>query len=347
LKLKIAAIAMFVFAAHNLSADEQKRDEQKLIIGTMQNGSPNVVSFFDARTGSPVSSVNTAEGGNVSGNAGGLVTCGDGLIAVDHDGKAISVFEKISNVVMLTQNVTTQAGPQSISCDEDHVVVLEDTLIESFPLGSSPYFHVATTNDGMVATGGTTPAQVMVVGGRAYFTEKAGQLFWVSLGDHGVSGSPVQIPLPANASDTPFALAVIPDRPNPKLVVAAAHSARLLLFDATTGELLSNAPSNLPFPMSAPCWLAVYGEGPFQLFSGDSPQSAVTAWSVTDQTVQFEEVAATLGNSPTDIAIRGNTLAVIQPGSGKLSVFRISPAGRLDLRWSTVITAGLNGVAVW
>ena len=168
--------------------------------------------------------------------------------------------------------------------------------------------------------------------------EKSNMIETVNLLPGGaVSGVPTPVQnIPANV-DTPFGLITR----GPKAYVTIAHADEISL--VRNGAILTTVGSGT---QHSPCWLALVG--PF-LYSSNSPSKTVSRFAVHgDKIVQDAAIAAQLNGSPTDIASRGDLLAVID-GNGPLShlsIFSVDEDGNLTLQGAATMSAGANGVAV-
>jgi hypothetical protein len=133
--------------------------------------------------------------------------------------------------------------------------------------------------------------------------------------------------------------------------VTIAHSDLQAL--VANGQIVTTAVGPTPFTNSqgsithAPCWNALSGHF---LFSSDSPGKQLLRYLVSDQNVFLDKTGvATLAGAPTDLAIKGTLLGVIDGGNGAYSdvaLFNISSEGELTMSFTMKITAGINGAAI-
>jgi hypothetical protein len=133
--------------------------------------------------------------------------------------------------------------------------------------------------------------------------------------------------------------------------VTIAHSDREAL--VKNGKITSIAVGPVPFKdqagnfLHAPCWNALHGQF---LFSSDSPAKQMRRYLVSDTNVFFDKASvASFGGSPTDLAVEGDLMAVIDGGDGSnsnASLFDIDAEGGLTLRFAVKIPAPINGAAI-
>jgi hypothetical protein len=183
------------------------------------------------------------------------------------------------------------------------------------------------------------------------YTEKTGSVAEVSLSTDGMPGlgstnQPVMLP-PAPNNNTPLGL--IGRGANIYLTIAHSDLEALVV----NGQIVSTAVGPTPFLNSAgsivhaPCWNALSGQF---LYSADSPGSQLLRYLVSDTSVFYDKPAvATFSGAPTDLAIEGSLLGVIDGGNGvtsHASLFSIDSEGELTLLFAVKIPGAINGAAI-
>jgi hypothetical protein len=312
---------------------------QVLVVTASNTTTNNQLLVYDT-SGKLVQTVATRGQGGASGNSGGIAGKDNVIAAVNFGSQSVSIFELGNFGFQMTQLVPTLSSPLSVAFSADHLFILGTTKVESHVM-AGPY--VDSSPDGVVTLvhADGTAAQVGVLSNpnQLIITEKSNMIETVNLrADGAVMGfaTPVQN-IPANVN-APFGLFT---RGNDAYVTIAHANEISLVRDGTVLTVTGSG------TQMAPCWLAL--EGPF-LFSSNSPSMSVSRYAVYGQKiVQDAAVAATLNGDPTDIAISGSLLAVID-GNGPLShlsMFSVDEDGNLTLLHAAdSINAPANGVAI-
>jgi hypothetical protein len=133
--------------------------------------------------------------------------------------------------------------------------------------------------------------------------------------------------------------------------VTIAHSNLETL--VVNGKIVSSAAGPTPYKDStgaivhAPCWNALSGQF---LYSADSPGTQLLRYLVSDHNIFYDAAAVAMFNGkPTDLAVAGKLLAVIDGGDGTVSnasLFDIDAEGELTLRFAVKIPSPINGAAL-
>ena len=257
---------------------------------------------------------------------------------------------RVGKAMQPTQLIKTVAPPVSVAFGHNHLVVLETTLAESFPVYGNTVGTVADGSSPLLKGDGSAGQIVSFDGGVAY-TEKSGGIAELSLSTDGFAGlsgpnMPVALP-PAPNNSTPLGLI----GRGANLYVTIAHSDLEVL--VTNGKITAMAAGPTPYVDAsgnlthAPCWNALYGQF---LFSTDSPGKQILRYLVSDTNVFYDKAAvATFVGLPTDLAVAGNWMGVIDGGNGSgsnASLFQISPEGELSLQYTLRIPNPINGAAI-
>ena len=267
---------------------------------TATNGTSNFLAVVNTRT-KDVSYVPTGGAGGASGNAGGVAVQGEMAAVVNFGSTNVTIFVRRGNSIAATEMITTSSKPVSVAFGHDHLVVLGQTSVESFPVSGN---KVGQNSDGAASllAGDGTAGQVVTYDGGAVFSETSGHIGLVSFGIPGLIGPSVPVMLPAAPNnDTP--LGMIGRGPN--VYVTIAHSDLEAL--VVNGKIVSTAAGPTPFKdasgnlLHAPCWNALAGQF---LFSSDSPGKQLLRYLVSDSNVFFDKGnVAQLAGSPTDLSI--------------------------------------------
>jgi len=316
---------------------------------TATNGSgANSLAVINTAT-QQVNYVPTGGTGGASGNAGGVAVSGNLAAVVNFGSSNVTILFRLFDSMIPTQVIKTASKPVSVSFGSNHLVVLELTTAESFPVYG---FFVGTAADGSVPllNADNSAAQIVTFTGGAIYSEKSGTVAELRLpanGMGGLSGPNVDVPLPpAPNNNTPFGMVAR----DAYVYLTIAHSDLEAL--VVNGQIVSTAMGPTPFMSMgnithAPCWNALYQQF---LFSSDSPGKQILRFLVSDANVFLDKQGvATLSGAPTDLSVAGNLLGVIDGGSGVVSdasVFNIGSEGELSLRFAVKITGPINGAAI-
>jgi len=297
-----------------------------------------------------VTYVPTGGMGGASGNAGGVAVEGKIAAVINFGSSNVTIFTRRGDAMQPTQTIKTAAQPVSVAFGHNHLVVLELTTAESFPVYGDT---VGTPADGAVPLlrGDGSAAQIVSYDGGVAYTEKSGSVAELNLstdGMAGLSGPNVAVPLPAAPNNnTPFGL--IGRGTNIYLTVAHSDLEALVV----NGHIVSTAVGPTPFMdqsgniTHAPCWNTLSGQF---LYSTDSPGAQLLRYLVSDANVFLDKQGvARLAGAPTDLAAAGSLLVVIDGGDGfnsNASVFDIGSEGELTLRFAVKIASPINGAAI-
>jgi hypothetical protein len=316
---------------------------------TATNGNNNYLAVINTNTHQTLY-VPTGGNGGASGNAGGVAVSGKLAAVVNFGSGNVTIFERRGATMQPIQMISTVSQPVSVAFGSGHLVVLELTVAESFPVyGNSVSAH----NDGQVALAlaDKSAAQIVTFDGGVAYTEKTGSVAEVSLSTNGAPGlgsTNTSISLPqAPNNNTPFGIV---GRGN-NVYVTIAHSDLEAL--VVNGAIVSLASGPKPFTDAsgnithAPCWNTLAGQF---LFSSDSPGKQLLRYLVSDTNIFFDKAgAATLSGAPTDLAAAGSLLGVIDGGNGTVSnasLFQMDSEGELTLRFAIKIAGPINGAAI-
>ncbi|HEY3838498.1 MAG TPA: hypothetical protein VGL72_18085 [Bryobacteraceae bacterium] len=337
-----ATLALCVSVLHAQPANPANRVPLFL---TATNGSTNYLAVVNTRT-HQVSYVPTGGNGGAGGNAGGVAVSGEMAAVVNFGSSNVTIFARRGDSMQAAQMITTSSKPVSVAFGHDHLFVLGQTAVQSFAM---PGNMVSANADGSVSLikGDGTAGQIVSFDGGVMYTETSGDIGMIGVGIPGLAGPSVPVALPAAPNnDTP--LGMIGRGAN--VYVTIAHSDLEAL--VVGGKIVSTATGPTPFKdasgnlLHAPCWNALAGQF---LYSADSPGKQLLRYLVSDSNVFFDKGAvATLGGAPTDLAVVGNMLGVIDGGDASganASVFDISPEGELSLQFSVKIGSAINGAA--
>lgn len=310
---------------------------------TATNGVNNQLAIVNTENGE-TTYVPTGGMGGASGNAGGVAVSGNLAAVVNFGSGNVTIFVRRGAGLQAAQMIPTASKPVSVAFGHGHLVVLELTMAQSFPVSGD---SVIATADGSVplATLDGSAAQIVTFAGGAMYSEKSGTVAQLNLGTNGMPGlsgpnMPIQLP-PAPNNNTPFGM--IGRGANVYLTIAHSDLEALV----SNGKIISTAPGPAPVSAHAPCWNALHGQF---LYSSDSPGKQLLRYLVSDSNVFFDKAdVATLAGAPTDLTVRGHLLGVIDGGNGTVSdasLFDIDSEGELKLRLSVKITGPINGAAI-
>ena len=306
------------------------------LVVTASNATANQLLVYNSG-GTLIQTVPTGGQGGVSGNAGGIEARGSLIAVVNFGSLNVSLFERGSNGVQMTQLVPTIANPVSVAFGASHLYILGTTEVESHRMVGSNVDPVPDGEVSLVVADGSA-AQVGVLEHQLVITEKSNMIETVGLFPGGAVGGIATLVknIPANVN-TPLGLVTRGD--NAYVTIAHANEISLV----RNGAILTITNSGT---QNAPCWLTLVG--PY-LFSSNSPSMSVSKYAVFGQRiVQVTAVAASFSGAPTDIASGEGLVAVID-GSGSLttlSIFNVDQDGNLTLQAASTISGAANGVAV-
>ena len=256
-----AAMTSMALAADEPQAMAQHGAGPAPLFLTATNGSNNFLAVINTRT-KQTSYVPTGGAGGVSGNAGGVAANGRVAAVVNFGSSNVTIFVRQGDALQPTQVIKTASKPVSVAFGQNHLVVLELTQAESFPVYGT---NVETTPDGSVALllGDGSAAQIVTYDGGAVYTEKTGSVGELTLSTNGMAGlsgpnTPVMLPAAPN-NNTPFGM--IGRGANVYLTIAHSDLEALVV----NGKIVSTAAGPTPFTdmsgniIHAPCWNALSG----------------------------------------------------------------------------------------
>jgi hypothetical protein len=316
---------------------------------TATNGANNQLAIINVQTGQ-TTYVPTGGMGGVSGNAGGVAVAGKLAAVVNFGSSNVTIFVRRGAGVDPIQMIQTASKPVSVAFGKNHLVVLELTMAESFPVYGDSVVATADGSAPLLTLDGSA-AQIVTFAGGAMYSEKSGSVAQLNLstnGMPGLSGPNMPIALPAAPNNnTPFGM--IGRGANVYLTIAHSDLEALV----SNGKIISTAAGPTPFMDAsgnithAPCWNALYGQF---LYSADSPGKQLLRYLVSDANVFFDKAGvATLAGAPTDLTVAGSLLGVIDGGNGTVSnasLFDIDSEGELKLRFAVKITGPIYGAAI-
>jgi hypothetical protein len=316
---------------------------------TATNGTTNYLAIVDTRT-KQTTYVATGGQGGASGNAGGVAVEGKVAAVVNFGSNNVTIFVRRGGAMQPTQIINTSSPPVSVAFGSGHLVVLGLTTAQSFAMYGNT---VETQADGQISLllGDKSAAQIITYDGGVAYTEKTGSVALVSLSTEGTPGlgltnQAVALPAAPN-NNTPFGL--IGRGANIYLTIAHSDLETLVV----NGQIVSTAAGPTPYTdqsgniIHAPCWNALSGQF---LYASDSPGKQLLRYLVSDKSVFFDKAGvATLTGLPTDLAIDGSLLGVIDGGNGAISnasLFDIDSEGELTLRFAVKIPGAITGAAI-
>ena len=322
--LCVAAIALPAHASPNRNT---------LVLTSSNNAAENALLAFDS-TGALVQTISTGGLGGVSGNAGGIAAAGRLVAVVNFGSQSVSLFDVTHEGLVLTGVVTTMSPHVSVTFGYGHLYVLGTTSVESHKLDGGQV-EIAIDGSATLVRADGSAAQVGAAGNQLLITEKSNVVEVVDLQAGAVTGTPIEVPIPAG-SDTPLGLATRGSTG----YVTIAHSDEVGLVKG--GQLTALVGSG---SQHAPCWLALVGQ---YLYSSNSPSHSISRYIVSGTHLVLDaEVVATTAGSPTDIGAFGNVVGVVDGGSEThLTQFAADDEGNLQQIAVSVVNKGANGVVV-
>lgn len=347
LPLLCALAAPAAFGADAAQAQHDHGPDPLFLTAT--NGPNNFLAVINTRT-RQTDYVPTGGQGGVSGNAGGVAVEGKLAAVVNFGSSNVTVFVRRGNSMEPVQLIKTASQPVSVAFGHNHLVVLELTTAESFPVYGT---NVSKDNDGMVplAKADKSAAQIVTFDGGAIYSEKSGGVAELNLSTNGAAGlsgpnRPVLLPNAPN-NDTPFGMVAR----GANVYVTIAHSDLETL--VVNGQIASTAAGPMPYKdgsggfLHAPCWNTLSGQF---LYSADSPGKQLLRYLVSNSNVFFDKPnAAKFAGPPTDLDAKDGLMGVIDGGDGatsNASLFEIDSEGELTLRFAVKIAGPINGAAL-
>ena len=327
---------------------KQGRNQDPLFL-TATNGTNNFLAVINTRT-RQTDFVPTGGFGGAGGNAGGVAVNEQIAAVVNFASSNVTIFARRGNAMEPVKIIKTSSQPVSVAFGHNHLVVLGLTTAESFPVYEDT---VQAASDGVVqlSRGDKSAAQIVTYDGGALYSEKSGSLAGLDLSTNGIAGlsgpnRPVLLPTAPN-NDTPFGMVAR----GANVYVTIAHSDLEAL--VVNGGIIATAAGPTPYKnqsggfLHAPCWNVLSGQF---LFSADSPGKQLLRYLVSDNSVFFDKPGvATFTGAPTDLAVEGSLLGVIDGGDGSTSnasLFDIDSEGELRLRFAVKVAGRINGAAI-
>ena len=349
LTIMCAVAATAAYAADEMQSQASQGRSQDPLFLTATNGANNFLAVVNTRT-KEMDFVPTGGLGGAGGNAGGVAVDGRLAAVVNFASSNVTIFVRRGNTMAPAQMIKTSSQPLSVAFGHNHLVVLGLTTAESFPVYGNT---VGTDNDGVVqlARSDKSAAQIVTYDGGAVYSEKSGSIAELNLSTNGMAGlsgpnRPVLLPTAPN-NDTPFGM--VARGANVYVTIAHSNLEALLV----NGQLMTTAAGPTPFKdgsgniIHAPCWNALAGQF---LYSSDSPGKQLLRYLVSDSNIFFDKAGtAKLAGPPTDLAVEGSLLGVIDGGDGvtaNASLFAIDSEGELTLRFAVKIAGPINGAAI-
>jgi hypothetical protein len=349
--LTMFAMTFAITASAAFGADRSETQASRApLFLTETNGIANYLAVVNTVTQETDYVPTGGNGGVAAGsNGGGVAASGELAAAINYNSLSVTIFRREGNSMVPIQKVSTTSQPVSVAFGHDHLVVLGTTTAESFPV----YGNTVGANDGIVQLliGDGSAGQIITYAGGAAYSEKTGNISLLSLsteGAPGISGPNVPVQLPA-APNNNTPLGMIAE--GAYVYATIAHSDLQALI--VNGKIVNTALGPTPFTNQqnaithAPCWNALSGHF---LFSTDSPGKQLVRYLVSDQNVFLDKIGiGTFIGGPTDLAVQGNLLGVIDGGNGVnsgVTLFDINSEGELTQRFALKIAAKINGAAI-
>ena len=311
------------------------------VIVTSSNTADNQLRVYDT-SGTLIQEVPTLGQGGASGNAGGIATTSNGIVAVVNFGsQTVSLFARGEAGFALHQTIPTTSQPVSVAFGTSHLYVLGTTTVESHRIGPDGVEAAADGTVGLLLADGSA-AQVGVAGDELIVSEKGGVLERVQLREGAVFGSPSAVAV-ADGNITPFGLTTRGS--NVYVTFAGSDTVGVVKNDRQTAFAATGIPGG--DGQHSPCWITVVG--PF-LFTTNSPSHSISRLIAGGANILLDEpVAAQTTGAPIDVAAEGELLALVESdgeGASHLTQFRIDEDGNLTRIASTPIASRANGIAI-
>jgi hypothetical protein len=351
MKIIAGSVALFVLLGGMLLA----RDDHRTLVITMSNNpDANALLVIDAQTGNLLQTVSTGGKGGVGGNARGVKSNGDRLLAaVNYKSGTVSIFRREGDRLALDQLIVPTSAPVSVDFGNDHLYVAGDTSVDSFEIHGNHVGRLDGTTHLALAGGGTvnpgSTAQIGVIDKNSVIVSLKtdpipGTVDVVHLRDGAIFGSVDAVSAPADTL-TPFGFSVYPDG---TAIITLAHSGHDGLFRGGAFKSIVVSGGQL-----GNCWTTRVGKYVFIVNTGSRTISRVVGTGSNifiDSAVAANVVA---GGAPTDTDAAGGILGVIDHTSGAgadshLSLFAYNRFGGLTVSGSPVDlkVPNANGVAV-
>jgi hypothetical protein len=346
----LATLPLICAAAASAAGAEAQTTAAPLFL-TATNSTPNYLAIIDSRTKQTTYVPTGGQGGVSAGsNAGGVAVSGKIAAVINFGSSTVTIFQRRGDTMQPVQSIATSSQPVSVAFGSGHLVVLGLTTAQSFPVYGNT---VEAQADGQISLllGDKSAGQIVTYDGGVAYTEKTGSVAEVTLSTDGMPGlgttnQAVILP-PAPNNNTPLGL--IGRGANIYLTIAHSDLEALVV----NGQIVSTAVGPTPYLnqagsiIHAPCWNALSGQF---LYSADSPGKQLLRYLVSDTNIFYDKPgAALLSGAPTDLAIDGSLLGVIDGGNGttsNASLFSIDSEGELSLLFAVKILGAINGAAI-
>jgi hypothetical protein len=353
LQMTVKALAMLplICAAAVSAAGAEVETSAAPLFLTATNSTPNYLAIIHTQT-KQTTYVPTGGQGGVSGgsNAGGVAVSGKIAAVINFGSSTVTIFLRRGDTMQPVQTIATSSQPVSVAFGSGHLVVLGLTTAQSFPVYGNT---VEAQADGQISLllGDKSAGQIVTYDGGVAYTEKTGSVAEVTLSTDQMSGlgttnQAVILP-PAPNNNTPLGL--IGRGANVYLTIAHSDLEALVV----NGQIVSTAVGPTPYLnqagtiIHAPCWNALSGQF---LYASDSPGGQLLRYLVSDTNIFYDKPGvARLSGAPTDLAIDGSLLGVIDGGNGTVSnasLFTIDSEGELSLLFAVKISGAINGAAI-
>jgi hypothetical protein len=351
--LRGVLVLLFSAGLVTVRAYDRDHDHDVTLAVTMTNdAAANAIRVYDTATQQVVQTLSTHGKGGVGGNARGLRTGDDELLAVVNNGSGnVAVFTRRGNRLSFEQLVTTTSAPVSIDFGNDHMYVAGTTTVDSFPIRRGRVESMDGTTALELIGGGVPPAgstaQVGVVNGRSLLVTlktdpDPGTVDVVRLdGDGAIRNAAPQAVSAPDGTLTPFGFSVYPDG---TAAITLAHSSQDGLFrNGAFTEVIEAG-------QAAPCWMTRVGK---YVFTANTGSHTISRLIGTGHHLFVDDPMAgqvPTGGSPSDIDAAGGVLGVLDraTGTAHLTFFTYNRFGELTPLGSpaTIGAANANGVAI-
>jgi len=335
-----ALLAATALVATLAAAGEPAR--RMLVLTSSNDPAGNSVLVFALQDGATpalplVQSLPTHGAGGASGNAGIVQFRDDAGAVANYGSNTVSRLVRSYDAIYLDGTIALAPGclqPDSVALAHDHLYVVGANCAEShrWPQGAlDAKAALPDSSAGQIAAGRTWAA----------VTLKSGSVVQLPLTEGGtLSGTSAQIPLPADADNTPLGAAFWGDL----LGFNPAHSADSFALVDRDREVFPVVGPTPPYPSNAPCWVAK-GRGNIW-YTGNSPGEAISIFFSDGAGGVFYKSLA-LPGVVTDLTVSadGRWLAAIYTadGAGFVAVFSIDDYGDL----TAVATSAATGIAAY
>jgi 6-phosphogluconolactonase len=324
---------------------------------TNQTAGNSVAVFSQGDDGSLTAAGKVSTGGLGSGSSlgsqGSLTLSENGrwLLAVNAGSNDISVFSVTPDGLSLTDRVWSGGTrPISVTNAKDLVYVLDAG-------GSGNISGFSLSKEGkLTAIGGSTrplsgsavdPAQVSFSSDGRWLvvTEKnTNKIDVYGVDESGAAGTP-SFQSPPGAGIKPFGFAFGKENEFVVSEAATGSASSYILGESGTVSLITGAAAT---HQGAPCWVAVTKNGHFA-YTANAGSGTITGFSVSHggalSLLDASGVTATVNAGAIDIAMSGNSRFLYQLDGIRISAFRVTASGHLELLGSVTKPTGAAGLA--